>query len=290
MSRRSITPHGRDAVGRCRAPAPPMCAEQRALRAPRLYRPRRARRPGGRGVLDARGPSLLRARGYHGEDHPLLQRPGLSASSEIFAHIPSGFPLGLALDRAGNLISCVGAMGLYSTSPKDREVTSEALRRDHAAPGSSIVDDARLRDPNDCDIAPDGRIFFTDSTTRYDAHEWALDSIESRPTGRLLCYDPKTGKTTTLLEVAEATAMPTASAWRHDGQSLSSWRNPGPAACTVTGSPDPRQARSNASSRTCRDIPTTSTAPPTAPIGWPGSACAPRASISPCAIPACASA
>ncbi len=55
-------------------------------------------------------------------------------------------------------------------------------------------------DPNDCDIAPDGRIFFTDSTTRYDAHEWALDSIEARPTGRLLCYEPKTGKTTTVLE------------------------------------------------------------------------------------------
>ena len=45
---------------------------------------------------------------------------------------------------------------------------------------TSIVDDARLRDPNDCDVAPDGRIFFTDSTTRYDAHDWALDSIESR--------------------------------------------------------------------------------------------------------------
>ena len=56
---------------------------------------------------------------------------------------------------------------------------------------TSIVDDARLRDPNDLDIAPDGRIYFTDSTTRYDAHDWALDSIESRPTGRLLVYDPE---------------------------------------------------------------------------------------------------
>ena len=56
---------------------------------------------------------------------------------------------------------------------------------------TSIVDDARLRDPNDCDIAPDGRIYFTNSTTRYDAHDWALDSIESRATGRLLVYDPR---------------------------------------------------------------------------------------------------
>ncbi|HVT50382.1 MAG TPA: hypothetical protein VHE77_02365, partial [Dongiaceae bacterium] len=115
--------------------------------------------------------------------------------SEVFAHT-GGFPLGLAFDKAGNLISCVGAMGLYSISP-EREVTR--LSAETRRTWTSIVDDARLRDPNDCDIAPDGRIFFTDSTTRYDAHEWALDSIEARPTGRLLCYDPKTGKTTTVL-------------------------------------------------------------------------------------------
>ncbi len=116
--------------------------------------------------------------------------------SEVFAHI-GGFPLGLAFDRAGSLIVCVGAMGLYAIS-KSREVTklSAETRRSF----TSVVDDARLRDPNDCDIAPDGRIFFTDSTTRYDAHDWALDSIESRPTGRLLCYDPRTGRTSTILD------------------------------------------------------------------------------------------
>lgn len=55
---------------------------------------------------------------------------------------------------------------------------------------TSIVDDARLRDPNDLDIAPDGQVYFTDSTKRYDAHDWALDNIENRATGRLLVYDP----------------------------------------------------------------------------------------------------
>ena len=40
--------------------------------------------------------------------------------SEVFAHV-GGFPLGLAFDAHGNLISCVGAMGLYAISP-DREV------------------------------------------------------------------------------------------------------------------------------------------------------------------------
>ena len=133
--------------------------------------------------------------------------------SEIFAHT-GGFPLGLAFDRAGNLISCVGAMGLYSIS-KDRVVTK--LTAETRRTWTSVVDDARLRDPNDCDVAPDGRIFFTDSTKRYDAHDWALDSIEARPTGRLLCYDPATGKTTTLLDnylYANGVCI------AHDGQSL----------------------------------------------------------------------
>lgn len=116
--------------------------------------------------------------------------------SEVFAHV-GGFPLGLAFDREGNLLSCVGAMGLYSISP-DREVRK--LSAETSRSMTSIVDDARLRDPNDLDIAPDGRVYFTDSTKRYDAHDWALDSIENRATGRLLVYDPKDGSTTTLLD------------------------------------------------------------------------------------------
>ena len=116
--------------------------------------------------------------------------------SEVFAHI-GGFPLGLAFDRAGNLLSCVGAMGLYSISP-EREV--KKLSAETRRSLTSIMDDARLRDPNDLDIAPDGKVYFTDSTKRYDAHDWALDSIENRPTGRLLVYDPKDGSTRTLLD------------------------------------------------------------------------------------------
>ncbi|MDQ0395715.1 ABC transporter permease [Labrys monachus] len=135
------------------------------------------------------------------------------ARSEVFAHV-GGFPLGLAFDRAGNLISCVGAMGLYSIAP-DRSVTK--LSAETARSWTSIVDDARLRDPNDCDIAPDGRIYFTDSTKRYDAHDWALDSIENRATGRLLVFDPRDGSTRTLLDGYRYT---NGVCMAHDGKSL----------------------------------------------------------------------
>jgi ribose transport system permease protein len=133
--------------------------------------------------------------------------------SEVFAHT-GGFPLGLAFDRNTNLIACVGAMGLYAIA---RDGTVTRLTAETRRSWTSIIDDARLRDPNDCDVAPDGRIFFTDSTKRYEAHDWALDSIESRPTGRLLCYDPATGKTRTVLDryrYANGVCI------AHDGQSL----------------------------------------------------------------------
>jgi len=133
--------------------------------------------------------------------------------SEVFAHI-GGFPLGLAFDRAGNLLSCVGAMGLYQIAP-DRTVTR--LSAETRRSWTSIVDDARLRDPNDLDIAPDGKVYFTDSTKRYDAHDWALDSIENRATGRLLMFDPATGRTTTLLDGYRYTNGVTMA---HDNKSL----------------------------------------------------------------------
>ena len=141
--------------------------------------------------------------------------------SEVFAHI-GGFPLGLAFDRDGNLLSCVGAMGLYKITP-DGEVTRLSAETRRSL--SSIQDDARLRDPNDLDIAPDGKVYFTDSTKRYDAHEWALDSIENRATGRLLVYDPETGRTTTLLDGYRYT---NGVAMAHDNKSVlfcESWAN-----------------------------------------------------------------
>jgi ribose transport system permease protein len=135
-------------------------------------------------------------------DHPLF-RPGYEFG--IFAHIGAS----ARLRPRRQSLSRVGAMGCSIASRAGNEARGTTLRIGG--------DDARLRDPNDCDVAPDGRIFFTDSTTRYDAHDWALDSIESRPTGRLLCYDPRNGKTTTLLDnyrYANGVCI------AHDGQSL----------------------------------------------------------------------
>jgi ribose transport system permease protein len=114
---------------------------------------------------------------------------------EVFAHC-GGRPLGLAWDKSGNILVCIGGMGLYSIG-KDRSITK--LTDETNRTPWSIIDDSRLSLADDLDVAPDGRVFFSEATKRYEMHEWPVDSLESRGNGRILCYDPSTKKTRTLI-------------------------------------------------------------------------------------------
>lgn len=114
---------------------------------------------------------------------------------EVFAHI-GGHPLGMAFDKQDNLNVCVGGMGLYRITP-DRKV--EKLTDETNRTFLSVIDDSRLKLADDLDIAPDGRIFFSEATIRYDMHDWAYDALESRGNGRLICYDPRNRSTRTVL-------------------------------------------------------------------------------------------
>ncbi|MCX5480802.1 SMP-30/gluconolactonase/LRE family protein [Kaistia geumhonensis] len=113
--------------------------------------------------------------------------------SEIFAHI-GGHPLGMAFDRDDNLLVCIGGMGLFQVAP-DKTVTK--LTDETNRSWTSIVDDSRLRLADDVDIAPDGRVYFSEATIRYEQEDWATDALESRASGRMICYDPRTGRTHT---------------------------------------------------------------------------------------------
>ncbi|HEY8706845.1 MAG TPA: SMP-30/gluconolactonase/LRE family protein [Burkholderiaceae bacterium] len=132
---------------------------------------------------------------------------------EVYARI-GGQPLGLAFDAAKNLYVCVGGMGLYRVTPdrKVEKVTDETNRS-----LLSIIDDSRLRLADDLDIASDGRIFFSEATVRYEMHEWPTDSLEGRGNGRIICYDPRTNKTTTVLRDL---IFPNGVAMASDGQSI----------------------------------------------------------------------
>lgn len=114
---------------------------------------------------------------------------------EVFAHV-GGHPLGLSFDRDGNLVFCCSGMGLYQVSPERlvTKLTDETNRSPF-----SVVDDSRLNLADDLDIARDGRIFFSEATVRYDQHTWPMDALESRGNGRIICFDPKTNTTKTII-------------------------------------------------------------------------------------------
>ena len=114
---------------------------------------------------------------------------------EVYAHI-GGHPLGMAFNRDQELVVCVGGMGLYKIT-RDREVVKLSDETNRSL--FSVIDDSRMRIADDLDIAPDGRVFFSEATIRYNTSEWMLDAIEARGNGRLICYDPKDGSSRTVL-------------------------------------------------------------------------------------------
>ena len=63
----------------------------------------------------------------------------------------------------------------------------------------------------------DGRIFFSEATIRYEMHEWPVDGLEARGNGRIICYDPNTGTTRTVLRDL---TFPNGICIASDGQSI----------------------------------------------------------------------
>jgi ribose transport system permease protein len=132
---------------------------------------------------------------------------------EVYVHI-GGRPLGMAFARDGALLCCIGGMGLYRVAP-DRTV--EKLTDETNRSWLSIIDDSRLRLADDLDVAPDGRVFFSEATIRYEMHDWPVDCLESRGNGRIICFDPNSGTTRTVLRNL---VFPNGICMTHDGQSF----------------------------------------------------------------------
>jgi sugar lactone lactonase YvrE len=100
-----------------------------------------------------------------------------------------GRPLGMKFDAGGNLIVADAFRGLIAISPK-RKITVLA----------DTVNRERMLFPNDLAIATDGVVWFSDASRRFDQHHWMLDFLEGRATGRLLRYDPRTGRVEVVLD------------------------------------------------------------------------------------------
>ncbi|MGH2199170.1 hypothetical protein ACQ1Z2_16640, partial [Enterococcus faecalis] len=60
-------------------------------------------------------------------------------------------------------------------------------------------------------------IFFSEATVRYEMDEWAIDGLEARGNGRIICYDTNTGKTHTAIRGLK---FPNGICVASDGQSI----------------------------------------------------------------------
>lgn len=100
-----------------------------------------------------------------------------------------GRPLGVELDPAGALVIADAVLGVLRLAP-DGEL-------EHLTNGAEGVP---FGFADDLDVASDGRVYFSDASSRFGVHEYLEDCLEARPHGRLLRYDPEAGTTEVLLD------------------------------------------------------------------------------------------
>ena len=121
------------------------------------------------------------------QDGRIVRVSLITGKQEDYAHT-QGRPLGLAFDHQGALIVADAYKGLLRLKQKE---SIEILATESDGVPFGFTDDV--------DVAPDGKIYFTDASHKFSQARYKEDGFEHRPNGRLLVYDPKTNMTTTLL-------------------------------------------------------------------------------------------
>jgi sugar lactone lactonase YvrE len=99
-----------------------------------------------------------------------------------------GRPFGLAFDGEGRLYVADASRGLLRISPSG-VVTS--LATGHAGTPFRFTDDVT--------VGPDGTVYFTDASSRFGPEHYRDDILEHGRNGRVLSFDPRSGKTDLLL-------------------------------------------------------------------------------------------
>jgi sugar lactone lactonase YvrE len=125
---------------------------------------------------------------YGGTEEGRIMRLFPDGKMETFAET-KGRPLGLQFDQNDNLIVCDAYKGLLSIAPDGKiKVLADS------------AEGIPFKFTDALDISQDGMIYFTDASSKFSQAEYLYDLLESRPHGRFLSYDPKTGQVKVLLK------------------------------------------------------------------------------------------
>jgi len=122
------------------------------------------------------------------------------------ARVP-GRALGLAFSPDGALYACVPSRGLVRIDV-DKGTVAVVVDKAEGFP---------IRYANGVVVAPDGVVYFTDSSAVWGAGQFLEDILDQRPSGRVLRYDPKTGD---VLVLARELSFANGLALAPDGGSL----------------------------------------------------------------------
>ncbi|XP_059157273.1 adipocyte plasma membrane-associated protein-like [Physella acuta] len=104
-----------------------------------------------------------------------------------------GRPLGMRMDKNGFLIVADGYYGLFKVNVATGDATT-------LYSSNTPVNGKKSKLVNDLDIGADGKIYFTDSSTKWQRNNFDKILFEGVANGRFLEYDPSSGETTELVD------------------------------------------------------------------------------------------
>jgi sugar lactone lactonase YvrE len=124
---------------------------------------------------------------YTGVASGRILRMALDGSAQETFAATGGRPLGLAFDASGGLVVADAFKGLLSVAADGKQTVLVK-----AGEGGEVAF------PNAVTVASNGKIYFTDSSTRFTPQRWGttqeaamLDVFEQSASGRVLEYDPQ---------------------------------------------------------------------------------------------------
>lgn len=123
---------------------------------------------------------------YTGVEDGRILRLSRDGSPARLVADTGGRPLGIEIDRDGDLIVCDAGRGLLRVDPGSGRVQTLVA----SGPDLLLCDNAA--------VASDGTVYFSDSSRRFELAHWRADLIEHSGTGRLLRRAP-TGDVEVLL-------------------------------------------------------------------------------------------